>query len=164
MNAHRESKSTPGKTRSPYRITVQYACTASEVPDAGQLQSWASQALAGRCKRAILTIRLVDREEGAALNGQFRSQDKATNVLSFPADDPAWVTVPNIGDLVICVPVVLAEAAEQHKPVQAHFAHLTIHGVLHLLGHDHVVPHEAEVMEALEREILQAMGYADPYE
>lgn len=117
-----------------------------------------------RCPQADLTIRLVDGDESAALNSRFRGQDKATNVLSFGAESPSWATVPYLGDVVICMPVVIAEAAAQHKALEAHCAHMTVHGVLHLLGYDHVLPQEAEVMEAVERGILQAMGYADPYE
>lgn len=153
-----------GKVKPPYRIDVQYACAAAASPSAVQFQEWVSQVLTGRCQRAGLTIRLVDVDESAVLNRQFRGQDKATNVLSFTADDPSRATVPYLGDVVICVPVVITEAAEQHKAVPAHFAHMTVHGVLHLLGYDHVLPQEAEIMEAMEREILQAMGYADPYE
>jgi probable rRNA maturation factor len=163
MTASRERR-TEGKARLPYRIDVQYAHTGAEVPKPARFQEWASRALMGRCKQAKLTLRLVDSAESAALNRQFRGQDKPTNVLSFGADDPSLVAVPYLGDLVICVPVVIAEAAEQLKASDAHFAHMTVHGVLHLLGHDHEWPEEAEVMEAMEREILQAMGYADPYE
>lgn len=163
MTVGRERRAAP-RAKPPYRIDVQYAHTAAEVPKPARFQEWASRALAGRCRRAKLTLRLVDSAESAALNRQFRGQDKPTNVLSFGADDPSVVAVPYLGDLVICIPVVIAEAAEQLKAIDAHFAHMTVHGVLHLLGHDHELSEEAQVMETLERGILQAMGYADPYE
>jgi probable rRNA maturation factor len=109
---------------------------------------------------AEVTVRFVDSEEGRALNHQYRGKDYATNVLSFPyASQPAVV-----GDLVVCPPVVLSEAQEQDKPSEAHFAHLIVHGMLHLQGYDHETGvHDAERMEAKERQILAALGYPDPY-
>ena len=101
--------------------------------------------------------------EGRALNRHYRGKDYATNVLSFPADLPAGVKMPLLGDLVICAPVVVREAREQRKSPQAHYAHLTVHGVLHLLGWDHDDDKEAEAMEQLEREILAGLGLPDPY-
>ena len=117
---------------------------------------WARAALAGG---GVVTIRLVDADEGQTLNRDYRGKDYATNVLSFP-----YETTPRvIGDLVICPNVVAREAGEQNKPLAAHYAHLTVHGMLHLQGFDHIEDAEAEEMEAREREILAGLGYPDPY-
>jgi probable rRNA maturation factor len=124
---------------------------------------WAAAAAQGRIKRADLAIRLVDAKEGRALNRHYRGKDYATNVLSFPVELPPGVTLPLLGDLVICAPVVAKEALEQGKPLAAHYAHLTVHGVLHLLGLDHEDEREAEAMEQLERDILATLGLPDPY-
>jgi probable rRNA maturation factor len=118
---------------------------------------------ARRRKATEVSIRIVDAEEGQALNRQYRGRDYATNVLSFEADLPPGVNLPLIGDLVICAPVVAREAAEQGKKANDHWAHLTIHGTLHLLGYDHIEDGEAEEMEALETRILKGLGIADPY-
>lgn len=117
---------------------------------------WARAALAGGGQ---ITIRLVDAEEGRVLNNDYRGKDYATNVLSFPYDTEPVVT----GDLVICPAVVAREAAEQSKPLAAHYAHLTVHGMLHLQGRDHDSDEDAKAMEDEEREILAALGYPDPY-
>ena len=118
---------------------------------------------AGRAPRwpaaVQVTIRLVDADEGRALNNDYRGKDYATNVLSFPYDTEPVVT----GDLVICPAVVAREAAEQDKPLAAHYAHLTVHGMLHLQGWDHENDEDAQAMEDEEREILAALGYPDPY-
>jgi len=117
---------------------------------------WARAALAGGGE---ITIRLVDADEGRTLNNDYRGKDYATNVLSFPYDSEPVVT----GDLVICPEVVAREAAEQGKPLDAHYAHLTVHGMLHLQGRDHDNDEDAQAMEDEEREILAALGYPDPY-
>jgi len=117
---------------------------------------WARAALAGGGQ---ITIRLVDADEGRVLNNDYRGKDYATNVLSFPYDTEPVVT----GDLVICPAVVAREAAEQNKPLAAHYAHLTVHGMLHLQGRDHETDEDAQAMEDEEREILAALGYPDPY-
>ena len=117
---------------------------------------WARAALEGG---GNITIRLVDAEEGQELNRDYRGKDYATNVLSFPYDTEPLV----MGDLVICPSVVAREAAEQNKPLDAHYAHLTVHGMLHLQGWDHEEDDEAQAMEDTEREILAALGYPDPY-
>lgn len=117
---------------------------------------WARAALAGG---GVVTIRLVDADEGQALNREYRGKDYATNVLSFP-----YETTPRVvGDLVICPSVVAREAGEQNKPLAAHYAHLTVHGMLHLQGRDHDNDDEAQVMEDEERKILAALGFPDPY-
>ena len=117
---------------------------------------WARTALVGGGE---ITIRLVDTDEGQALNKEYRGKDYATNVLSFPYDSEPVV----MGDLVICPSVVAREAAEQNKPLDAHYAHLTVHGMLHLQGWDHDNDDDAQAMEDEEKEILAAMGYPDPY-
>ena len=110
-----------------------------------------------------LTIRLVDEEESRTLNRTYRGKDKATNVLSFEADLPPEVDIPLLGDIVVCVPVVQREAEQQSKTLEAHWAHMVIHGMLHLQGHDHQQPDQAAQMEALEIEILQSLGHTNPY-
>lgn len=134
-----------------------------EVPAEARLRAWAAAALAGRRDEAELSIRVVDMAEGRALNREYRGRDYATNVLSFPADLPAGVDLPVLGDLAVCAPVVRREAEEQGKALQAHWAHMTVHGILHLLAYDHQEDDEAQRMEGLERSILAGLGYADPY-
>ncbi|MGM0569739.1 rRNA maturation RNase YbeY [Marinobacter sp.] len=111
-----------------------------------------------------VTLRLVDESESRELNHQYRGKDKPTNVLSFPFEAPAGITVPLAGDLVICAPVVAREATEQNKTPEAHWAHMIIHGMLHLQGYDHIEDADAEVMEALEIRLLAELGYNNPYE
>ena len=156
-------------TKGPIRldVAVGYAVPRAGIPAAMSVRSWVAAALAGRIREADLAIRLVDVEEGRALNRHYRGKDYATNVLSFPAELPEGlpkgVKLPLLGDLVICAPVVAREAREQGKPLNAHYAHLTVHGCLHLLGWDHEEPREAEAMEQLERDILAGLGLPDPY-
>ena len=136
----------------------------ADVPDDAAFRAWVEAALADRGKPAALSVRIVDAEEGRALNARWRERDRPTNVLSFPADLPPELELPLLGDLVLCAPVVLREAAEQGKRPLDHWAHLVIHGVLHLLGMDHQDDSEAEEMEQREREILAVLGIGDPYE
>ncbi|MHB1371254.1 MAG: rRNA maturation RNase YbeY [Pseudomonadaceae bacterium] len=144
-------------------LDVQLAST-GKVPTAAELQRWCELALRQRSGDSELTIRMVDEEEGRELNRTWRHKDYPTNVLSFPADVPdEFLDIPLLGDLVICVPVVEREAVEQGKPPAAHWAHLVIHGCLHLLGYDHIEDAEAEEMEALERQLLAELGHPDPY-
>lgn len=156
-------------TKGPTRldVAVGYATPRKGLPAATSFRKWAAAALAGRIREADVAIRLVDEDEGRALNRHYRGKDYATNVLSFPAELPeglpAGFRLPLLGDLVLCAPVVAREAAEQGKPLNAHYAHLTVHGVLHLLGWDHEDDAEADAMERLEREILAALGIDDPY-
>jgi len=135
------------------------------LPTEEQLTLWAEAALAGRTSFAEpeLTIRLTDEEESQELNSEYRGKDKPTNVLSFPFEAPPEVPIELLGDLIICVAVVEREAQEQDKTSEAHWAHMVIHGCLHLLGYDHIKDDEAEEMEALERTILASLGYPDPY-
>ena len=145
-------------TRKPsLSLSVQYACNHEALP---------SRPFVRRCVRASceapaqVTVRFVDAEEGRTLNAAYRQKDYATNVLSFPYETEPAV----IGDLAICLPVVLKEAVAQGKPADAHFAHLIVHGMLHLQGYDHETgPQDAARMEAKEREILARLGYPDPY-
>ena len=113
--------------------------------------------------RLELTIRFVDEEESQALNRDYREKDKPTNVLSFPFENPPGITLPLLGDLIICHAVVAREAEEQHKPLAHHYAHMVVHGTLHLMGYDHIEEQEAEEMEQLERELLATLNIPDPY-
>ena len=150
-------------------LSLGYALPRTGLPTRPQFHQWVLAALSGAGRRfdSEVAIQLVDAAEGQAMNRQYRGKDYATNVLSFPADLPEGLPedfdFPQLGDLVICAPVVAREAAEQGKALGDHYAHLTIHGVLHLLGFDHVQEAEAEEMEALERQILASLGIADPY-
>ncbi len=144
-------------------VEVQYAVEDTELPPAEDFRRWAEAALEGCREEAELAVRVVGADESRMLNRRYRGKDRPTNVLSFPVELPAGVSVPQIGDLVICAPVVAAEAAEQGKPAAAHWAHMTVHGVLHLLGFDHRDEAEAEAMEAVERRILAGLGHPDPY-
>ena len=156
-------------TKGPIRldVAVGYAAPRAGVPAAVSFRKWVAAALEGRIREADLAIRIVDEKEGRALNHHYRGKDYATNVLSFPAELPEGlpkgVKLPLLGDLVLCAPVVAREAKEQGKPLGAHYAHLTVHGCLHLLGWDHEDVREAEAMEQLEREILAGLGLPDPY-
>ena len=152
-------------TRGPIHldVAVSYAAPRAGVPASTSFRKWVAAALKGRIREADLAIRIMDEREGQALNRHYRGKDYATNVLSFPAELPEGVKLPLLGDLVICAPVVAREAAEQGKPVAAHYAHLTVHGVLHLLGWDHEHDKDAEAMEQLEREVLAELGLPDPY-
>ena len=144
-------------------VSVSYGLPRKGLPSAASFRKWAAAAAQGRIRRADLAIRLVDTKEGRALNRHYRGKDYPTNVLSFPAELPEGVSLPLLGDLVVCAQVVAKEAAEQGKHLLAHYAHLTVHGVLHLLGLDHDDEREAEAMEQIEREILAALGFPDPY-
>ena len=146
-------------------LSVGYAAPRAGVPSSASFRRWVEAALRGarRRKATELSIRIVDAREGRALNRDYRGKDYATNVLSFPAELPPGVALPLIGDLAICAPVVAREAAEQGKAPRDHWAHMTVHGVLHLLGYDHQEDAEAEAMEALETRILAGLGIADPY-
>ncbi len=145
-------------------LDLQLASNAAGIPSQQQLQDWCQLALQQRQGSSELTVRIVDTEEAQELNLRWRGKDYATNVLSFPADIPDGILdIPLLGDLVICAPVVNKEAQEQHKPALAHWAHMVIHGCLHLLGYDHIEDNEAEIMEQLERQLLAKLGYPDPY-
>jgi probable rRNA maturation factor len=149
-------------------VDVQFAESLTEIqnlPSEEQLTLWAQTALTGRTdfSEPELTVRLTDEEESQALNFEYRGKDKPTNVLSFPFEAPPGVPIELLGDLIVCVSVVEREAQEQNKKTEAHWAHMVIHGCLHLLGYDHIKDDEAEEMEALERDLLASLGYPDPY-
>ena len=145
-------------------LVVQQACEAS-VPGEEEFQRWVGAALVGvgREGDTEIALRVVDEAEMAALNERFRGRPGPTNVLSFPADLPPGLELPLLGDLVLCAPLVEREAHEQGKAVAAHWAHLAVHGTLHLLGYDHQAPAEAAAMEALETDILGSLGLPCPY-
>ena len=136
----------------------------ARAPTLAQFRRWAMAALQDRDRDAELSIRIVTATESRRLNARYRNQDKPTNVLSFPCPPPAALKLAALGDLVICAQVVAREAKQQGKRADAHWAHMTVHGVLHLLGYDHLKKHEAERMEALETDILARLGYPDPYQ
>ena len=144
-------------------LGVSYGLSRRGLPAPTSFRRWVTATLAGRIRRADLALRLVDADEGLALNRHYRGMDHATNVLSFPAELPPGVELPILGDIVLCAPVVAREAREQGKRLQHHYAHLTVHGVLHLLGFEHEGAREAEAMELLERQILAGLGINDPY-
>ncbi|MCH8536707.1 MAG: rRNA maturation RNase YbeY [Alkalimonas sp.] len=144
-------------------LDLQVATDSSSLPTQDDFVQWASLALTDYRSEAELTIRLVDTTESQQLNHQYRGKDKATNVLSFPFENPPGLTLPLIGDLVICAAVVEQEAAEQGKTTQAHWAHMVIHGCLHLLGFDHIKDDEANEMEQLEIALLATLGFNNPY-
>ncbi|MEO8417627.1 MAG: rRNA maturation RNase YbeY [Methylophilaceae bacterium] len=137
-------------------LAVQYASESTDLPNKAQFRKWARIALR---IDAEIVLRIVDEEEGRDLNRNYRGKDYATNVLTFPLSEEPCLT----GDIILCAPVVAAEAAAQNKSLHAHYAHLTVHGVLHLHGYDHETEPQAELMEAVETEIVMRLGYPDPY-
>ena len=145
-------------------LDLQLASASTDgLPTEAQLQGWLDGTILGFQQDAEVTVRIVDEAESNELNLTYRGKDKPTNVLSFPFEAPPGLELPLLGDLVICRQVVEREAAEQGKPLMAHWAHMVVHGSLHLLGYDHIEDEEAEEMEALERDIMQELGFADPY-
>ena len=145
-------------------IDLQIACEEeSGLPTAEQIEQWATAAVQPQSNEVEMTVRIVDEAESHALNLNYRGKDRPTNVLSFPFECPDEVELPLLGDLVICRQVVEREAQEQDKPLMAHWAHMVVHGSLHLLGYDHIEDDEAEEMESLETQIMTGLGFADPY-
>jgi probable rRNA maturation factor len=148
-----------------YQIDVESNSQSLQIPPLAELERWVAAALHSQeLKLAEVSIYIVDEEEGQELNEQYRGKDYPTNVLSFPADIAEEVGTPLLGDLVICAPVVEHEAKEQGKTLQAHWAHMLVHGTLHLLGFDHIEDEEAETMETLETQIVTGLGYPAPYQ
>ena len=138
------------------KISTQFATEETNLPSKLQLRKWAKNSI--RVDTEV-TIRIVDEPEGRALNSTYRGKDYATNVLTFPL-----VEEPHLmGDIVLCAPIVAAEAIAQNKTLEAHYAHLTVHGVLHLHGYDHEIEAQAQLMETIEIQILAKLGYANPY-
>jgi conserved hypothetical protein TIGR00043 len=146
-------------------LDLQNVCASAEgLPSEAQFHRWLSAAVSPFQAVSEVTIRLVDEAESQELNHTWRGKDKPTNVLSFPFEAPPGIEdFPLLGDLIICRQVVEQEAQAQEKSLEAHWAHMVIHGSLHLLGYDHIIDEEAEEMEALETEIMLALGYTDPY-
>ena len=133
-----------------------------DIPDATLIQQWADKACL--CSdEVVVSVQIVSRDEMRELNHTWRGKDKPTNVLSFPMELPGEVGLKILGDVVLCVDVINAEAKQQHKPLAAHWAHMVVHGMLHLQGYDHVDDGQAEAMEALEIRILNQLGFANPY-
>ncbi len=147
-----------------HEVDVQIASDEDDLPDPAELRRWARAAVSGLREESELTIRIVDEAEGARLNSSYRNEDRATNVLSFPFAPPEGVDMPLLGDIVICAPVVRREADEQSKSADSHWAHMVVHGSLHLLGYDHMQAREALKMETLETRILADLGFDNPYE
>jgi probable rRNA maturation factor len=146
------------------QLSVQYGVTRAGLPADSALRRWARAALKGlRRRRVTLGLRIVGNAESAALNGRFRRKSYPTNVLSFPFEAPPGTRSDVLGDLVICAPVVRREAHTQRKTVNAHWAHMVVHGILHLRGYDHRKRQDAAVMEKKEIRLLKELGYANPY-
>lgn len=144
-------------------LDLQLASSEASLPTLDDFKAWLSLAIPSEQQQWDITLRVVDEAESQSLNRDYRGKDYPTNVLSFPADVPAELNIPLLGDLVICAPVVAREACEQGKHLAAHWAHLCIHGALHLLGYDHQTDEEAEAMEAIETKLIMGLGFADPY-
>ena len=148
-------------------VEIQFTVEGQALPPASAFRIWAGAALADMDRDAELVIRITDEAESRQLNREYRDKDKPTNVLSFPFEEPEGVPAEEIGnqlgDLVICAPVVEREAVEQNKTPAAHWAHMVVHGVLHLRGFDHENEADAQVMEDKEREVLDGLGFSDPY-
>ncbi len=145
-------------------LDIQDASGSATVPSAADFEHWISAALVGELDDAEVSLRIVDTAEITALNHQYRDKNYATNVLSFPADLPEELGLALLGDIVICADVVEREAVEQQKTSSAHWAHMVVHGTLHLLGYDHIEDDEAECMEGREIDILQQLNFPNPYQ
>lgn len=144
-------------------LDLQLASNAADLPGEADIQQWLEAAILPFQADAEVTVRIVDNSESQQLNFDYRGKDKPTNVLSFPFQCPPGIELALLGDLVICAPVVMAEAAEQGKSLNAHWAHMVVHGSLHLLGFDHINDDDAQQMEAEEVTILQQLGFTNPY-
>jgi probable rRNA maturation factor len=144
-------------------VAVQFATARAGRPAPATLRRWALATLAATGSPGAVTLRVVDAGEGAELNRSWRGRHGPTNVLSFPLAAPPGAPEAQLGDLVLCAPVIEREAAEQGKPVAAHWAHMVVHGLLHLAGHDHQQARAAAAMERLEVDLLARLGYSNPY-
>jgi probable rRNA maturation factor len=147
-----------------FQIDIENNSQSQQIPAATDIERWILAALNSQnITEAEVSVYLVDEAESQELNSQYRGKDKPTNVLSFPADLPEEIEIPLLGDLVVCAPVVEREAQEQGKTLSAHWAHMLVHGSLHLLGFDHIEDAEADEMEALETTIITGLGFPEPY-
>ncbi|BAJ03366.1 rRNA maturation RNase YbeY [Shewanella violacea] len=144
-------------------LDLQIAIDNKSLPSREDFELWVHSALRDTMTQAELTIRIVDKAESQTLNSSYRGKDKPTNVLSFPFEAPPEIDIPLLGDLVICAPVVEFEAKQQNKSLKAHWAHMVVHGCLHLLGYDHIQDAEAEEMESLETQLIEKLGFNNPY-
>ncbi|MFS1423942.1 rRNA maturation RNase YbeY [Shewanella sp. 10N.286.48.B5] len=145
-------------------LDLQIAVTdSSKLPSRSEFELWVATALGNTMAQAELTIRIVKNTESQQLNNTYRGKDKPTNVLSFPFEAPPGIELPLLGDLIISAEVVELEANQQNKPLVAHWAHMVIHGCLHLLGYDHIIDNEAEEMESLETQLIEGLGFSNPY-
>lgn len=144
-------------------VEVQYAETGMDAPSEARFQQWSAIIPVECDSPQEASIRVVKEDEIAGLNSRFRQKDGATNVLAFPAEIPAGVELNFIGDIVICAPIVIKQAQDQGKSVESHWAHMTLHGILHLQGYDHIESLDAEIMESLEVQLMAKLGYANPY-
>jgi probable rRNA maturation factor len=149
-----------------YHIVVQRVTSGPFIPDTKKLKRWIKATLQTKLSSAEITLRIVDINEIHTLNNTYRHKNKPTNVLSFPFDQlhDIDMKIPMLGDIVICATIVNEEAGLQNKSEMAHWAHMVIHGTLHLLGYDHVIDQDAENMEQEEVNILNSLGFADPYQ
>jgi len=145
------------------KLTLQIATRCATLPSALEFQDWVDHALMGRTTFTELTIRLIGYRESAYLNETFRRKMGPTNILSFVFEPPPGISSPLLGDLAICAPLVHREAKQQGKTNTAHWAHLVIHGCLHLIGYDHQTAVDASKMETLEIKLLEELGYENPY-
>jgi probable rRNA maturation factor len=146
-----------------HKIVIQRATSHSNIPSRYYFQRWIDLVLDSEKKKGEITIRIVDEKESKQLNHRYRHKNKPTNVLSFPFEDSQYFKLSALGDLVICAPVIEKEAYQQNKNMLAHWAHMVIHGTLHLLGYDHVKENEAEIMEKKEILLLERIGFENPY-
>ena len=149
-----------------YQVVVQRAISGFSIPSTPKLKDWTKHTLQEKMPNAEVTIRIVDKKEMIFLNSTYRKKDKPTNVLSFPSDMPLDIPldIRVLGDIVICAEVILEEAKAQEKTVEAHWAHMIVHGILHLLGYDHENDKDADIMEAEEIIILKKLGFNNPYQ
>jgi probable rRNA maturation factor len=145
------------------QVDIQYQSEQPGLPNPEKIQSWVDAALSDFGRDTEVVVRIVDEIESAQLNKQYRHKEGPTNVLSFPSDLPENSGLNLIGDLVICAPIVQRESWEQRKPVEHHWAHMIVHGVLHLVGFDHIKTQDAETMENKEIQILKQLNICDPY-
>lgn len=144
-------------------VEVQYAETGMDAPSEERFQQWSAIIPADCDTPQDACIRIVTEDEIAELNARFRQKDGSTNVLAFAAEIPAGVELNFLGDIVICAPIVIKQAQDQGKSVESHWAHMTLHGILHLQGYDHIDSQDAEIMESLEVQLMAKLGYANPY-